>query len=329
MRTITGTRVRRLAGLLLLLAFPAAPARSSERPAVGFEREGERLRITVGGEPAASYVFRDETILRPYFAHVYAPGRISVTRSLPPVEGTDPTDHATMHPGIWLAFGDINGVDFWRNKGRIEHERFLGEPRGEPGRGAFSVSNRYVARPGEPPVCTETCRVTILARPAGTLLILDSEFSSPAHDLAFGSQEEMGLGVRVATPLAVKQGGRLLSSEGQSGERSIWGKPAAWCDASGTIGATHVGVTLMTDPATFGKGWFHVRDYGLMVANPIERSLRKQGEPAKLVVARGQTLRLRFGVLLHARPAAEDLDLAAAYRDFLRELSSTGGPRLP
>ena len=36
------------------------------------------------------------------------------------------------------------------------------------------------------------------------------------------------------------------------------------------IGGRHAGVTLMPDPATFGRGWFHVRDYGLMVANPGE-----------------------------------------------------------
>ena len=268
-------------------------------------------------------------MLRPYFTHVYAPGAVPVTRRFPPVEGTDPTDHATMHPGLWLAFGDINGADFWRNKGRVEHERFVEPPTGGPGRGSFVVRNRYVARPGEPPVCFETCRVTILSRPAGTLLILDSELTSDAHELAFGAQEEMGLGVRVATPIAVKQGGRLLNSDGKTAEHQAWGKHADWCDAAGLIEGRKAGVTLMPDPVHFGSGWFHVRDYGLMVANPIERSTNKKGEPAKLVVARGEPLRLRFGVLLHAGPAAGDIDLKAAYQDFLRELPALRGPTAP
>jgi hypothetical protein len=138
----------------------------------------------------------------------------------------------------------------------------------------------------------------------------------------------MGLGVRVATPIAVKQGGRLLNSDGLDGERQAWGKHADWCDYSGNIDGRLVGVTLMPDPATFDRGWFHVRDYGLMVANPIERSETKKGEPAKLVIARGKPLRLRFGVLLHAGPAS-DRDLKAAYRDFLREISSRKGPGAP
>jgi hypothetical protein len=160
-------------------------------------------------------------------------------------------------------------------------------------------------------------------------VILDSELASDVHDLAFGAQEEMGLGVRVATPIAVKQGGRLLNSDGLTGEGQVWGKHADWCDDSGTIGGRPVGVTLMPDPATFGQGWFHVRDYGLMVANPIERSEKKNGEPAKKVVGRGESLRFRFGVLLHAGPAANDEGVKAAYRDFLREIGGQKGPSVP
>ena len=313
---------------LIALALLATPARADDRPRVAFERAGDRLEIEIGGEPLGTYVFRDETVLRPYFAHLRAPGGIAVTRSFPPVAGADPTDHATMHPGLWLAFGDINGVDFWRNKGRVVHERFLDPPRGGTGQGTFTVRNQYVSQPGEAPVCTETCRVTIVAHPATTLLIVDATLVSEAHDLAFGAQEEMGLGVRVATPIAVKQGGRLLNSDGLEGEGQIWGKHADWCDDSGTIDGRDVGVTLMTDPASFGRGWFHVRDYGLMVANPIERGAKK-GEPAKLVLARGEPLRLRFGALLHAGPRATEDSLKSAYRDFLGEIARPGGPSAP
>jgi hypothetical protein len=212
--------------------------------------------------------------------------------------------------------------------GGVELELFIDLRMGGAGQGSFTVRNRYVAEPGTSPVCSEVCRVSILARPAGTLLIIDSELSSDAHDLAFGAQEEMGLGVRVATPIAVKQGGRLRNSDGLEGERQAWGKHADWCDDSGTIGGRPVGVTLMTDPATFRQGWFHVRDYGLMVANPIERSEKKKGEPARLVIPRGEGIRFRFGVLLHAGPAEDD-DLKAAYRDFLAEISATKGPGMP
>jgi len=46
----------------------------------------------------------------------------------PPRAGKDSTDHDRMHPGIWLGFGDVSGVDFWRNRGRMEHVRFAEPP---------------------------------------------------------------------------------------------------------------------------------------------------------------------------------------------------------
>src|SRR5262245_22959065 len=97
----------------LLVVAPAVRAESK----VAFKLEAKQLRITSDGKPFADYVFGNEKVLRPYFAHVHAPGGIQVTRNHPPT-GKDATDHATMHPGLWLAFGELGGSDFWRNRGR-------------------------------------------------------------------------------------------------------------------------------------------------------------------------------------------------------------------
>lgn len=75
----------------------------------------------------------------------------------------------------------------------------------------------------------------------------------------------------------------------------------------------------MPHPDNFRPSWFHNRDYGLMVANPFGRKSMNQGEPSRVVVKSGERLRLRFGVLLHSATTAQDLDLAAAYRDFVSE----------
>ena len=50
-----------------------------------------------------------------------------------------------MHPGVWLAFGDVNGEDFWRNKWRIEHAAFVAEPSLVQGRLVFATRSRLVA----------------------------------------------------------------------------------------------------------------------------------------------------------------------------------------
>src|SRR5688572_25488530 len=91
----------------------------SESP-VSFDQKAGSLAIKIEGRPLATYVWNDPSVLRPYFTRLHAPHGQQVTRNHPPVEGRDATDHATMHPGLWLAFGDLSGADFWRNKATVQ-----------------------------------------------------------------------------------------------------------------------------------------------------------------------------------------------------------------
>jgi hypothetical protein len=301
---------------LIVLAGWLNPCPAAEEPHVAFEAGPSELRIKVGGKPFATYVHDRGSIARPFFEHLHAPDGTLVTRNNPPVRGQDPTDHPTFHPGLWLAFGNLNGADFWRDKDRIRHAGFVGEPRGGPGRGAFAVRNCYETRGRV--VAEEICRFTVLARPEGTLLLWDSEFHPEGDDLVFGDQEEMGLGVRVATPLAVTKGGRIRDSEGRDGEGQVWGRQSDWCAYGGDIGGKGVGVVLMPHPGNFRRSWFHARDYGLLVANPFGRHAFTKGETSRVVVKQGETLRLRFGVLVYGGGAGVPTDPAASYRDYLR-----------
>ncbi len=214
-RVASGSRFGLLLGTILLIGLVGpAPRIKADEPKVGFEPAPDGLQITIDGQPFAHYVFESGETTRPFLEHLHAPDGTQVTRNNPPVEGHDLTDHPTFHPGLWLAFGDLNGADSWRNQERIRHAGFVKEPQGGPGRGTFAVRNRY--EKGSTLLGAEVCRITVLVRPAGYLLLWDSEFHPEGGELVFGDQEEMGLGIRVATPLAVVKGGRILDSQGAS-----------------------------------------------------------------------------------------------------------------
>jgi len=296
----------------------ALPCQAADQTPVTFARAEGQLLISVGRQPLATYVYADKEITRPYFAHVHAPGRVQVTRNHPPDKTTDSIDHATFHPGIWMAFGDLSGSDNWRNRARVVHEQFVEGPTGGPDKGSFAVRNRYLAEDGRTTVCREECRYTIHVRPSGYLLIWDATFSNSKGSFWFGDQEEMGLGVRVASPIRVEAGGTIRDAQGRTNEKQVWGHAADWCDYSGTIRGTHLGMTLMCHPANFRPSWFHARDYGLLEANPFGRKAFGKGEASKVVVAPGERLRLRYGVLLHAGPEDSPPDLKAAYADYLQ-----------
>ena len=285
---------------------------TSERSRFGVEEKQDRLRISLDDKPIADFVFHDEQILRPYFSNARLAGGVQVTRNHPPIQGEDAVDHDTMHPGIWLGFGDISGQDFWRNKAAMEHVRFVAPPTLQEGRLQFATECRLKSNQGES-LCSLTNEITLMARPSGWMLSWKATFRADQRTIVFGDQEEMGFGARVATLFTEKNGGTIRSSSGKQTAKETWGQPAKWCDYSGS-GPQAGGIMLMAGEQNFRDSWWHNRDYGVFVANPFGREAMKQGQTSSVEIAKGQALPLRFGALLHD---GQQIDLAGEYKFFL------------
>ncbi len=286
------------AGVCLGLAFLLTRCvAQGEEPQVDLQDHGGQVEILVDGRRIASYVYRDAKIPRPYFAHVKTLNQVQVTRRHPPREGVDANDHALMHPGIWLAFGDLSGADFWRNKARISHAAFVQPPAGGRGKGGFVERLLYQRDDGEV-ICEETFRCSVRVLQSGYLLTWDATFRSP-KEFSFGDQEEMGLGVRVATSMSEQNGGRLLDAAGRQGAGAIWSEAAPWCDYSGRVGEQQAGLTLMCHPKNFRPSWMHARDYGFVAANPFGAKAMRKGELSSITVRPKESMRLRYAVWVH------------------------------
>jgi hypothetical protein len=295
---------------------PENPAEVSRQFAAE-EKEG-RLVITCGGRQIGDYVFADYRVRRPHFQNLRAMDGTQVTRRHPPVAGQDAVDHADMHPGLWLAFGDVGGEDFWRNKGTIRHDRFTARPAARDGRLTFAAENTLIARDGRE-MARQVSRFTLGTQPDAWSLLWEARFTPVVDNFYFGDQEEMGLGARVATPLTEKNGGAITGSTGDRTAKGTWGRTYDWCDYSGTIDGRSVGIALVPDPKNFRPCWWHNRDYGVFVANPFGRHAMKQGEVSRVDVSKGTTLTLRFGVLLHSSPSGATFPLDKSCRDLLKE----------
>jgi len=59
----------------------------------------------------------------------------------------------------------------------------------------------------------------------------------------------------------------------------------------------------------FRPSWWHVRDYGLMVANPFARKALGKGEPSQVIVQPGEPFKLRWVIFLHSGPTEESVDI--------------------
>lgn len=283
--------------LLALLCVAAGTSASAADTFEVTEQPGT-LVFSLNGQEIAAYMYADAEVLRPFLANVRTRSGTPVTRPHPPRQGIDADDHADMHPGMWLAFGDISGEDYWRNRGSIVHERFLKPPLAGPGVLRFATRSGLLTAEGAR-LATMDTSLRLRARPHGWAVDWTAVFSCDSEEIVFGDQEEMGFAARMATPLTETNGGRITSSSGLSSAADTWGQPAAWCDTSGRVDGRAVGITLIPDPANFRESWWHNRAYGVFVANPFGRAAMQQGSPSRVVVAAGKPLTLRFTAVIH------------------------------
>jgi hypothetical protein len=60
-----------------------------------------------------------------------------------------------------------------------------------------------------------------------------------------------------------------------------------------------------------------------MTANPFGRAAFHAGPTSKITVEKGKPFHLSYGILLHAHPSENQLDLPAAYHDYLNVTQQT------
>jgi len=301
----------------MMILFSTAPVLAD----VAFEKKGDTYEITIDGKPFAIYAWNDPQTTRPYFKSVYAAGgEVQLTRNHPPQEG-DMQDHATFHPGIWWGFGDIGGNDYWRMKARIIGGDFIQPPKGGKDSGQFTVNDKLLVNGSDEVFCEQISRFTIMQRPAGILMVCDTTLRREQSDFWLGDQEEMGLGIRTATPIATvsQKGGRILNREGMTDLKEIRTNQSDWCDYSGPIAGRFGGIMLMNNPQNFRKPWWHAVDDGQLVATPLaESELNNRGKKTENVLVKaGEPFHLSYGVLMHLDSAADQFYPSSAYSDFL------------
>lgn len=288
------------------------------------EDEG-KLVVTVGGEHLTTYNCGAH-VVRPYLYPVYASGAVGITRNWPMVPDApgETTDHP-HHKGIYSAQGEVNGVDNWgegQGHGYQIHREFTRLFSGAVA-GGFTETLDWTDSERNPNMA-ETRRLTFYATPARARLFdYEITFHARYGEVTMGDTKEGGLlSVRVATSMDATgdpDGGRFVNGVGGVLEDEAWGKRAPWCDYSGPTPGGWRGVALMdhVENPRHPTHW-HVRNYGLMTANPI--GLHDfTGDPEQrwdLVIPEGESVTFRYRVMIHDGDAASG-QVGDRYQDYV------------
>jgi len=295
--------------------------RPSASPGVKVKPEGDDcVRVAVGGELITRYLHGPQAP-HPCLYPLRGPFGGGVTRAYPheEVEG-DSTDHV-HHRSLWVAWGDVNGSDNWSEEeghGRVVH-RYFDACEGGPVLGRIVALNDWEDAAGNRLMQDRLEFRFYNVPPSFRLFDLDVTFYASDGDVRLGDTKEGGIiSVRVAASMEGRRAGRIENAFGGVSEAETWGHRSAWCDYAGPVGDRTVGIALFDHPTNLRyPTYWHVRDYGLMTANPFGLSFFEgEGHDGSHVLPAGQNLTFRYRVLVHAGGAREG-DVREKYLEWL------------
>lgn len=291
---------------------PASPVPgASEEGAISgvkvLQGDAGELKVYVGASYFFSYHYGQD-VAKPYIGPVVGPYGDWVTR-------LDLTIKEHPHQrSIWVAIGDVNGVDVWNeppgSHGKQVHKGFREVIEG-PVFGRIVADNTWTDFEGRELV-DETRTLTIYNTPARERIFdIEIVFRANYGKVIFGPTKEAGpLGIRVAESMKGQNGGRIENSYGAFTEKETWGKRAQWCDYSGPVNGHHVGIAVFDHMENERHPTFwHVRDYGLMAPNNFYFSGARELEPS-------ESLRFCYRIYIHTGDAAS-AHVADKYHDFI------------
>jgi hypothetical protein len=279
---------------------------------------------------------------------VYASSGTEITRGFPlnPREG-ESTDHRHQ-VGIWLNYGNVNGLDFWGNgsegkwgvrSGEIKHLN-IEKMTVENGKASLISNESWVDSVGDE-ILSEKTEYHFMT--SGSTRIIDriTTLTATKDTVKFKDTKEGMFGIRVARQLQLptkedivlkesKGGtttvkalandyitGNYRSSEGIAGD-AVWGTRARWMDLYGRIGKEVVSLVVCDHPKNQSyPTYWHARGYGLFSANPLGVYDFTQGkETLNFMIPAGNSATFRYRVIVTSGADLTDSEINSYSDEF-------------
>lgn len=314
--------MKAMSGVAVVLTLTLANLMSAGE--VQIKQAKEHVDFLVDGELVGRYLISAERP-KPIFWPLKAPGGAILTRAWPMEKAAEggSVDHPHQQ-SAWFCHGDvipegitvtakipkIKGVDFWSvapGHGKIICTK-VETPNTNKSAGHLTTQNEWRTS-DDIKIMDETRKLHLYDFDKARLLVFDIDLLASVVPIVFGDTKEGSMGVRVNDVIREKNGnGQIANAEGKKGSKECWGQHSVWCDYSGTVDGQKVGIAVLCDPKNAEPSAYHVRDYGLMAANPFGRAEAAfpavKGKKDLVRLEKGQHLRLRYGILLHTGDAS-------------------------
>lgn len=293
----------------------------------------KKVEVRIDGDLFTSYIYPDN-IAKPVLYPITTISGKVLSRGFPlqSIPG-ERVDHP-HHVGVWMNYGDVNGLDFWNNSearkeedkhkyGSIFHKELKNIQEGDES-GVLEVINEWKT-PDDVVLLVEQTKFVFSVQ--GNTIILDRITTLKALDkeVSFKDNKEGMFAIRVtrAMELATEKAavftdahgnptetkvldntgvnGNYLSSEGIEG-KEVWGTRGRWMNLYSTIDEEPVALVIIDHPGNVGyPTYWHARDYGLFAANPLGQSIFTKGEKVlDYKLAANQEVTFKYRLLVHS-----------------------------
>lgn len=339
--------------IMFALAFASSVRAQGIAPKKGVEvvpnGAAKRVDVLIDGQPFTSYTWTDQLKV-PTLYPILAASGTPITRGFPleprPGERVDHPHHA----GLWLNYGDVNGVDFWNSSsvlppaeqakmGTVLHRRIV-KASGGPDRGELEVEMDWIMPDGQK-ILSETTSYVFRGEAGRRMIDHTTTLTALDKEVALKDDKEGMFGLRVrreleqptnesvvyieadGKPGTVKSirkddtTGEYRSSEGKVGD-AVWSTRGRWVSLTGKVKDEAITIAMLDHPQNVGfPTYWHARGYGLFSANPLGQAAFSNGKDKlnfTLAPKQSTTFRYRVIVLSGAAPAEQ---IETQYRQFV------------
>jgi hypothetical protein len=272
--------------------------------------EEQKIDIRFGDQLFTTFHYSSE-LEKPVLWPVISANGHELTRGYPltPKVG-ERVDHP-HHLGVWLNYGDVNGLDFWNNSkaiapekapnyGVIRHEEIIKTERSDQS-ASITESANWNDHSGHT-LLKEMTQLDFSAQDSIRIIDRTTTLTALEDTVSLTDNKEGMFGIRVTRELELPSGGKqklwgadgqiqeienpdnskvsgdYLSSEGITGGE-VWGTRARWMKLSGIIDGDPVALVIYDHPDNVGyPTYWHARTYGLFAANPLGQKIFSKGE---------------------------------------------------
>jgi len=304
-----------------------------------------KVDVLVDGKLFTSYIYPGN-VKKPVLWPVMSAAGNMLTRSYPMVnkEG-DRSDHP-HHVGVWLNYGDVNGLDFWNNSEAIPKEKrnrygsiyhkSVDKVKSGSGKGFLLTSSEWKS-PDNVVMLNEETSFGFAAKENVRIIDRTTALTATIDEVKFTDNKEGMFAIRVAremelpsrkpTELVDSHGvitkvdkmdntyvkGNYRSAEGIEGGR-VWGTRCRWMKLASEIKGENVALVIIDHPSNVGyPTYWHARDYGLFAANTLGQKIFSKGEnELNFSMKKGDTVTFKYRLVVASKNLSdEEINLLA------------------